>query len=842
MSDAATRTGLQRAEVDERIRSGAVNAAQEGVNRTTAEIVRANVVTRFNIILTVLLVVILFVAPPQDALFGLVMVANTGIGIVQELRAKRQLERLSVVTAPHAQVLREGTRWKVPITGIVQDDLVFVASGDQLAVDGTVVEASGLEIDESLLTGESDPVVKEVDDRVLSGSFVVAGTGLFRTTAVGADAYATKLAEEARKFSLVRSELRKGIDLILAMVSWALVPAVAILLWSQLSAAPGLRAALRNAVAGSVAMIPQGLVLVTSMAFAAGVIRLSQRNVLVQELPAVEGLARVDVVCFDKTGTLTEGHLVHLETEALSVADVDATLSAIGAAETNPNATLGAIRAAYQDAPGWDLTGAVPFSSARKWSAYQFSGRGVFVLGAPDVLGVPAGLRPRLDVHTTAGRRVVMLATADRLPAPDRPLEGLEPVAFVVLGDQVRSDAPDTLAFFADQGVAVKVISGDHPETVGAIARTAGVEGADEVVDGRDLPSDPQLFAEVVERASVFGRITPRQKRAMVQALQHRGHVVAMSGDGVNDVLALKEADIGVAMGSGSEATRAVGQLVLVDGDFASLPRVVAEGRRVIANIERVANLYVTKTIYAFALVIAVGLAGFSFPFLPRHLTLVGSLTIGIPSFWLALEATAGRSEPGFVSRVLRFAVPTGLLAAATTFIVFGLSESEGSSLTESRTLATVVLVAVGLFILAVGMRPLNTLRRGLLWAMALLFVAIVLSGGGRTFFDLEVPRPVVLLAGIGVVALAGGLMWIALKASGWLRVVPEVVRVTQEQVKTGRFSLARLRALRIPPTERAGEEAAGRRTPSPAAERPPATDWDDEQLEPPTVEQPVEH
>lgn len=835
--------GLSRSEVDARIRDGAVNIAQASVGRSTADIVKANVFTRFNFILSVLLAIIVFVAPIQDALFGLVMVANTLIGIVQELRAKRQLEALAVVTAPAAEVIREGRRWKVPVTGLVRDDLVAIATGSQLAVDGRVEAADGLEVDESLLTGESDPVAKEPGDLVLSGSFVVAGHGRYRATGVGPDAYASRLAEQARAFTLVRSELRQGIDLILAAVSWALVPAGAILLWSQWAVSSGVRAALRNAVAGGVAMIPQGLVLVTSVAFAVGVVRLAQRHVLVQELPAVEGLARVDVVCFDKTGTLTEGKLEHLFTEPLVVADIDALLGAIVEADPHPNATMAALRASHPAGPGWKVAATVPFSSARQWSAASFVGMGSYVLGAPDVLGVPEDVRARIGAHTAAGNRVLLLASAARLPDPEGEMEVVEPLALVVFGDRVRRNARSTLEYFAAQGVAVKVISGDHPETVGAIARAAGVPGADLVVDGRDLPGEPAAFERLVDRASVFGRITPQQKRAMVRALQRRGHVVAMSGDGVNDVLALKAADIGVAMGSGSDATRAVGQLVLVDGDFAALPRVVAEGRRVIANIERVANLYVTKTIYAFALVLAVGLAGLEFPFLPRHLTLVGSLTIGIPSFWLALEASGGRSEPGFVSRVFRFAIPTGLLAAFATFVAFGLSEREGSTITQSRTLATLVLVAVGLFVLAVGLRPLNRMRNGLLWAMALLFATLLISERGRTFFALRLPDIVVVLAGVGVVALAGGVMWLALRASGWLRQVPEVVRVTQEQVRSARFSLARLRAARVASSERPPERRPGRtgerrpRRVEPAVWSPTAnqraqdTEWSDADL-----------
>ena len=730
-----------------------------------------------------MLVVILIVAPIQDALFGMVMVINSAIGIVQELRARRKLDALRVVVAPKAEVIRDGKPWTVRVSGLVTDDVVVVRSGDQVPVDGEVIDSNGLEFDESLLTGESDSVAKRVGDNIMSGSFVVAGSGKFRATDVGNNAYAVRLATQARTFSPARSELRAGIDKILIWVSWLLVPAVVVLLYSQLRGSEAWKAALRNAVAGTVAMVPQGLVLVTSVAFAIGVVRLARQHVLVQELSSVEGLARVDVICFDKTGTLTEGQLTVQAVESFDGRDISPILGAIAQADPSPNATSTALSATFRD-PGWATRRVVPFSSDRKWSAFEFVGESAYVLGAPDVIPYED---PLIDVsvatHASAGRRVVMVAEVDELPGPTQ-LPMARPVGLVALGDQIRTDARETLEYFARQGVAVKVISGDHTQTVRAIAEAGGVQNAGVAVDGRDLPEPGPLLSSVMERTNVFGRITPHQKQAMVKALQDRGHVVAMTGDGVNDVLAVKQADVGIAMGSGSNATRAVAELVLVDGEFSHLPSVVDEGRRVIANIERVANLYVSKTVYAFALVLAVGLASFQFPFLPRHLTLVGSLTIGIPSLFMALEKPSPMARPGFVSRVMKFAIPTGIIAAGSTFLAFGLAESELTALTESRTVATLVLLSVGLFVLAVGMRPLTNTRAALLWTMAGLFALMILTDRGRTFFDLRMPRPVVWLAAIGVVAITGTLMYFALRASGWIRTVPDVVKTTQELVR----------------------------------------------------------
>ena len=752
--------GLTTAEVAERVALGQVNDVPAAPTRTVAQIVRANVLTRFNAILGAMLAIILVVGPLQDALFGLVLIANAAIGIVQELRAKRTLDRLTVLTAPKAGVVRDGTVRQVDVGDVVLDDVLDVGAGSQIVVDGEMLRSSGLEVDESLLTGESEAVDKAPDDEVLSGSFVAAGAGRYRATRVGAEAYAVRLAEDARRFSLTRSELRAGIDTILTYVTIAIVPTAALLFFSQLRARDSWRAAASGAVAGTVAMVPEGLVLLTSLAFAVAVVRLARRNVLVQQLPAVEGLARVDMLCIDKTGTLTEGSLSVQRIEPIDDDELafGQVLAALAAADPSPNATTNAIAARFSDAPGWHAADSVPFSSSRKWSASAFDGHGAWFLGAPDVMlavvNDAENLREHVREIADQGHRVLLVAKASALAEEQLPAD-LEPAGLVVLGDRPRPDAADTLRYFAEQDVTVKVISGDDPRTVAAIATRLGLEGANDPVDARDLPDDVDELAGVLESHSVFGRVTPQQKRAMVQALQSHGHTVAMTGDGVNDALALKDADIGIAMGSGSDATRAVAQLVLLDSTFDSLPPVVAEGRRVLGNIERTSGLYLNKTVYAMLISLATGVLGFVFPFLPRHLTLIGAITIGIPSFFLALAPNADRFRSGFVRRVLRFAIPTGALAAIATLLAYTLARKEpGVTLVQAQTTALMVLTWIGFLVLSILAAPLSRSRLMLIWSMAALFVAAMTWGPSQTFFALDDPPLIVWLAGFGIAAI----------------------------------------------------------------------------------------
>ncbi|MET0627478.1 MAG: HAD-IC family P-type ATPase [Acidimicrobiia bacterium] len=778
--------GLTRDDVAERVGKGLVNDTGERTSRTLGEIIRANVFTRFNAILGTMLAVILVVGPIQDALFGFVLVANALIGIVQELRAKRTLDQLAVLNAPIARVVREGTVAEVPVETVVLDDLLELRLGDQIPCDGVLRDAEGLEVDESLLTGESDPVDKRVDDEVLSGSFVVAGNGRFQATRVGGDAYARKIAAEARRFQLTSSELMDGINLILRIITWILIPVSALLFWRQISDHP-LDEALRGTVAGVVGMVPEGLVLLTSIAFGVAALTLARRKVLVQELPAVEGLARVDVVCLDKTGTLTEGEIVFDEllvladlpgaTSGASAVDepererlVRAALGAL-AADEHPNATLAALAPAFAppagpDAAGWTRSGQVPFSSARKWSAASFDGHGSWVMGAPEMVLDDASSAARLhaDELAAGGRRVLVLAHTDApLDGEQRPPD-LVPLALVMFAEKIRPDAAATLQYFHEQGVALKVISGDNPRTVAAVAAKVGLPDASEGYDARQLPEDQDELAEVLEHHAVFGRVSPQQKRAMVAALQSKGHVVAMTGDGVNDALALKDADIGVAMGSGAAATRAVAQLVLLDGKFATLPGVVAEGRRVIANIERSANLFVTKTAYAVIIAIAIVISGWRYPFLPRHLTVVSIFTIGVPGFFLALAPNNRRYIPGFILRVLRFTIPAGSVAAAAALVAYWLARyANDLSVRESRTTAALVLSAVGLWVLVLQARPFNWWKTLLVVSMAGGIAIILVIPALRDFYALELPPSDIGLQAAIVAAVA-----IVLLEVGW--------------------------------------------------------------------------
>lgn len=784
--------GLTDAEVQARIARGEVNRTAMPTSRTTVAIVRANVLTRFNAILGALFVVILMTGPWQDALFGGVFALNTLIGIVQELRAKRALDRLALVSQPTARALRGGQVIDIATAEIVQDDILVLASGDQVVVDGIMLDAAGLEVDESLLTGESATVPKRTGDEVLSGSFVVAGTGRCRVTRVGTGAYGQRLAGEAKRFSLAHSELRAGTNRILRYVTWAIVPTAALLFAGQFAIQAPVADALLYSAAGVVAMVPEGLVLLTSVALALGALRLARQRTLVQDLPATETLARVDVICLDKTGTLTEREPRFEEVELLGRhPDAVRALAGLVAAEPKPNATLLAIGRACQEERTPTATAFVPFSSARKWSGATLDGLGTWVLGAPDVLlaGMPETdtVRRRTEEHARAGRRVLLLArTAAALPV-DRLPDRLVPVALVLLTEQVRDDAAETLRYFGAQGVAIKLLSGDHLATVGQVAAQLGIGNGSEPVDARELPQDTDALARVAETRSVFGRLSPQQKQALVASLQANGHVVAMVGDGVNDVLALKRADIGIAMGAGAGASRAVAHLVLLDNRFARLPSVIAEGRRVIGNVERLAALFLTKTVYAMLLALAVGVADVTFPFLPRHLTLVGSLTIGIPAFFLSLERSAERARAGFVGRVLRFTVPAGLFIAGATFAAYALVHTySGGSLAEARTAATVTLFAMASWVLFMVARPVKPMRWLLFSGTISAFLVVLSVPPLRAFFALEsLPSAAWLAVMVITAAAAGVLHWSAAVASKAPVEVMKTRPITKKHVLT---------------------------------------------------------
>ena len=761
--------GLTAEQVAARVRDGRTNAYRVRTSRSAAAILRANVFTIFNAILATALVVVLAVGHWADALFGLVLILNTATGTIAEVRAKRALDRLAVLEAPTARVVRDGQEVDLDVADVVLDDVLRLRSGEQVPADAIVLTTDGLEVDESILTGESVPVRPGIGDRVMSGTTVTAGTALVQADAVGADAYANRLVREARRYSVVSSELQAGTNRVLRWISWVIVPVALLLLWSQMrgtaisaAGAPTGQwsTALVASVAGVVGMVPQGLVLLTSVNFATASLTLARRHVLVQELPAVEVLARVDTLCLDKTGTLTTGRIaltrvLAVGTDGADDADgVDGTLVDATAAlrepllaltaVADPNATAEAVlegltgRSVGSSADPRTLpdveavTGrvreAVAFSSRRKWSAAVLDGR-TWLMGAPEIILAGADGGPNLLTHaqrlSTGGVRVIALARGQQPCARGEDGEPRLPgsrqaAGLLVLSEQIRSDAAETLDYFRAQGVDVKIISGDNPTTVAAVAAGAGV-------------------------ASDAG-----------------GAPVALDArDGVNDSLALKDADLGIAMGNGAPATKAVARMVLLSGEFSALPGVVAEGRRVMANTERIASLFLAKTVYASLIAVVVAVTAIGYPFLPRQLTIVSSLTIGIPAFVLALAPNDRRYRSGFLRRVLTLAIPAGLVAGIATLVARQWLAAEHAALAQITTGATLVLVASGLSLLTLTARPLLGWRLGLVVLMAGAAALGVLVPAVRGFFLLAWPNPATWM----VIAVSGGAAVVGIEA-----------------------------------------------------------------------------
>ncbi|SDZ00198.1 HAD-IC family P-type ATPase [Herbiconiux ginsengi] len=751
----APAAGLTAAEVASRTAEGRTNAFVPDSSRSIWSIVRANVLTLFNGIVVACFLVLLVIGRWQDALFGVSALANAVIGTVQEYRAKRALDRLALVNAPHARVLRDGQEQEIVIGTVVEGDVAVLRAGDQIAADGEVFSSLGLQVDESMLTGESEPVEKSPGDDVLSGSIVVGGEGRAVVVRVGAASFANALAQEAKRFSLVASELRSSIDRVLRWVAWIIGPIFLLVLNAQMVAQGGWGPAIESGtwrdaavatIASVVAMIPLGLVLMTSITFAVGAVKLSRQQVLVQELPAVEGLARVDLICLDKTGTLTQGDIVFDGAHPLVTRSGWEQVLGWYGVQNDANATARSLAGSFATQPSEAPSGRVAFSSDRKWSAVVFDD-GMWILGAPEMVFPHGGtaLLSRASALAASGRRTLVLAhgspTDDETVPPDA-----EAVVLLTFRENIRADARETLDYFAEQGVSVRVISGDNPQTVAAIARDVGLD-APTGFDARNLPDDQGDLIRVLDENVVFGRVTPEQKKRIVIALKTAGHVVAMTGDGVNDALAIKEADIGVAMNSGAAATKAVARLVLLDGKFSHLPRVVAEGRQVIANIERVSMLFLTKTAYATFLAVVFGALMLPFPFLPRQLSVIDGLTIGVPAFFLALLPNKQRYVPGFLRRSLTFAVPAG----AVVTLGLALYALAGSAWTipeaEIRTGATLILTIVGLWILVVLSRPVTRFKSFVIGAMMIGLVLVFSIPLVRDFLQLVDPTlPTALL------------------------------------------------------------------------------------------------
>ncbi|KQP55356.1 HAD-IC family P-type ATPase [Agreia sp. Leaf283] len=759
-----TGSGLSSAEVAQRVADGRTNAFVQDTSRSVWSIVRTNVLTLFNGIILVCFLVLLAIGRWQDALFGFSAVANAVIGSVQEYRAKRALDRLAVLNAPHARVLRDGSETEIDIALVVVDDTLVLRAGDQVAADGLIDASSGLQVDESMLTGESDAVEKVPGDRVLSGSVVVGGEGTAVVDRVGADSFANSLSAEAKRFSLVASELRSSINRVLKWVAWIIGPVALLVLnaqmmtqggWVDAASSGGWRVAATATIASVVAMVPLGLVLMTSITFAVGAVKLARQQVLVQELPAVEGLARVDMICLDKTGTLTQGDIVFDEAHVLTeVTGWEGVLAWYGV-QNDANATARSLASRFTDSPREAVLDRVPFSSARKWSAVIFDD-GMWVLGGPEMV-FPSGksdgddhqqLAARAAELAATGRRTLVLAHGSPTDDETVPADAV-PVALLTFRENIRPDAAETLGYFAAQGVGVRIISGDNPQTVAAIAREVGLD-APRGFDARELPDGDDELLAVLNEYIVFGRVTPDQKKRIVVRLKAAGHTVAMTGDGVNDALAIKEADIGVAMNSGAAATKAVARLVLLDGRFSHLPSVVAEGRQVIANIERVSMLFLTKTAYATFLAITFGILLLPFPFLPRQLSVTDGLTIGIPAFFLALLPNAQRYVPGFLRRSLTFAIPAGVAVTLGIAAYARLAAGQNIAEAEIRTGSTLILTIIGLWILVVLSRPVTRFKGVVIGAMMIGLVLVYTVPIVRDFLqlvDLTLPTALLVLA-----------------------------------------------------------------------------------------------
>ncbi len=780
VSDERHPGGLSSQEAAKRLRK--LGPVEQRSSRSVASIVAGNVFTFFNLIIGVFFLSDLALGLFADSLFGFIAVINSYIGIRQEMKAKETLDSLALLVAPKAKVVRDGELTELRADEVVPGDWIRVEPGDQLVADGEVTESRGLTLDESLLTGEADGVRKRVGQEALSGSFCLTGSGYYEVNAVREDSYAEKVAGEARTFRHPPSPLQDEVNLVLKASTWLMIPLAAVLIFALQARNEPLHDAAQTATAGLITLIPEGLVLLMSVTLAVAAVRLARLDTLIQQMSATESLAAVDTICVDKTGTLTSGEL---ELVSVDVADpseasgAQQALARFAASSGERNRTLEAIAENYP-ARGERVRAEVPFSSEWKWSGLTLGRGETYVLGAPDVLiargslALPVPLQRSLEGNTRVGRRVVAFGRASG-GLPDNPYSdpppAVTPLALVVLEETLRPDARETIRYMRDQEMDLKLISGDAPQTVTAVASAVGIPAGAGVVTGEELPEERQALGQVAEQNTVFCRIRPEQKKALVSALADRGRFVAMIGDGVNDVPALKRARMAVAMGSGSQITKGIADIVLLKDQFSRLPRAVSEGRRIARNIHRLGRLYVTKTIYAAALVLLVAVPGWAFPFLPRQLTLAAFLTIGIPSFVLALAPSDGPLYRGRLLRALAaFAVPAGLAIAAASLAAFFFVDTVfGGSLEAGRTAATTTLVVLGLcFILLLERGPgrehiaIQSYMLAMVAALGALYALVLAVKPIRDFFDM--------------VPLGGGQLFLALLSAAAGLVLASIV------------------------------------------------------------------
>ena len=731
VKESAPEEGLTEEEARARAEYGLANTPVESPTKTEKEIVLHHSLTFFNFIFVFLAACLIAVGSYKDMLFLLIAIANTLIGIFQEIRSKRTIDKMTLMSVRRYAVIRSGKRVSLPSEALVRDDIIELSVGDQICADAIVVSGQ-IQVNEALVTGEADQITKVVGEPLLSGSFVVSGKCRARLTKVGAASYVSRLTLEAKKdVKMAKSEMMQSLTRLIRVIGIALLPmGIALFLKQYLVLKMPLSGAVESTVAALIGMIPEGLFLLTSVALAVSVIRLSRRRVLTQDMNCIETLARVDVLCVDKTGTITEEKMAAGDPVPLAEADyprerIEAVLGAYYHLSDAANDTERAMMDRFRGGEEWICRKRIPFTSATKWSAAVFEGEGTFLIGAPEmIMGPRFGLlREATDLLASSGFRVLLLAQYDGVPDEG----GLQhnrvyPMALIPLSNRIRPDAPETFRYFVQQGVSVRVISGDNPRTVSEIARQAGIPDANKFVDAARLKTDED-YDNAVKNYTVFGRVTPDQKRKLIRALQKAGHTVAMTGDGVNDVLALKDADCGIAMASGSDAARRVAQLVLIDSNFKSMPHVVGEGRRVINNIQRAASLFLVKNIFSFLLSLFTLLYDLPYPLVPIQLSMISALTIGVPAFFLALEPNRERVQGHFLTNVLREAFPGGLTNLIMVLLLQSFAVVFAFPNDRLYTMASAILCAVGLLVLFEVSRPLNWKRGLVIGSMTLLTI-----------------------------------------------------------------------------------------------------------------------
>ncbi|HBF0235533.1 TPA: HAD-IC family P-type ATPase [Clostridioides difficile] len=729
--------GLNKNQLQSRIDDNLINAFDNGKTKTYKQIFKDNIFTLFNLINIVLVCLLVSVGSFKNTLFIFIAVINTIIGVIQEIRAKRLLDNLSVIVSNKVSVIREKEKKEIDVQELVLDDIMILKTGNQICADSKVLNGK-LEVNESLVTGESDIIIKNKGDFLYSGSFVVSGEAFVRVENIGKDNYANKIANDAKISKKHNSQLRNSLNAILKIVGIIIIP-LGIILFAKQHFGNG--DSIATSVVGTVAavngMIPEGLTLLTSIALAVGTIKLASHKTLVQELYCVETLARVDTLCLDKTGTITEGKMQVDDIVMLEEVDINEIMGNICNSLKDDNATLNAIRDKYNVLDTYKAKNLIPFSSERKYSGVTFENKGTYLLGAFEFIFKEKNKKLRIEVerYSKKGNRVIVLAHSDSYMEDNNIPEDIKPLAFILILDKIRDEAKETLEFFYNEGVDIKIISGDNPITVSEVARKAGLKTASNFIDATTLKNDSDIY-KAVDKYSVFGRVSPQQKKQMILALKKQNHTVAMTGDGVNDVLALKEADCSIAMSSGSDVTKNVSNLVLLDSNFASMPKVVMEGRKVINNIQRASSLFLVKTIFSFFLsLLTLFFFSRQYPFVPIQLSLIGAVTVGIPSFFLALEANKSRISGNFLLNILKNALPGALCVTVNVIIVYNIVEYLGYSSSVFSTMCAILTGVCGLLILRQQCLPFNKERLFLIVSMTIAFVIGILFLGGLFSF-----------------------------------------------------------------------------------------------------------